>query len=43
MKNEPHDLVVSRLLRAPRHEELGFFDGWNTCITPLENLAQRLP
>ncbi|WP_374562642.1 SRPBCC family protein [Ideonella sp.] len=26
-----------------RHEELGFFDGWGTCITQLEALAQRLP
>ena len=25
-----------------RHEELGFFDGWNTCITQLEALAQQL-
>jgi uncharacterized protein YndB with AHSA1/START domain len=25
-----------------RHEELGFFDGWNTCITQLEALAQGL-
>ena len=25
-----------------RHEEMGFFDGWNTCITQLEALAQQL-
>ena len=25
-----------------RHETLGFFDGWNTCITQLEALAQAL-
>ncbi|MGM9486961.1 SRPBCC family protein [Ideonella sp. YS5] len=25
-----------------RHEELGFFDGWNTCITQLETFAQAL-
>lgn len=25
-----------------RHEQLGFFDGWNTCITQLEALAQTL-
>ena len=25
-----------------RHEELGFFDGWNTCITQLETFAQQL-
>ena len=25
-----------------RHEGLGFFDGWNTCITQLEALAQKL-
>lgn len=26
-----------------RHEELGFFEGWGTCITQLEAFAQRLP
>jgi uncharacterized protein YndB with AHSA1/START domain len=26
-----------------RHEEMGFFDGWNTCITQLEALAQQSP
>lgn len=25
-----------------RHEELGFYDGWNTCITQLEELARSL-
>lgn len=25
-----------------RHEELGFFDGWNTCITQLESFAATL-
>jgi len=25
-----------------RHEELGFFDGWNTCITQLETFARQL-
>ncbi len=25
-----------------RHEALGFFDGWNTCITQLEAFAQQL-
>lgn len=25
-----------------QHEQLGFFDGWNTCITQLEGLAQQL-
>ena len=25
-----------------RHEELGFFDGWNTCISQLEAFAQQL-
>ncbi|MEO8153994.1 MAG: SRPBCC family protein [Rhizobacter sp.] len=25
-----------------RHEELGFFDGWGTCVTQLEALAQQL-
>jgi uncharacterized protein YndB with AHSA1/START domain len=25
-----------------RHAELGFFDGWNTCISQLESLAQQL-
>ena len=26
-----------------RHAELGFFDGWNTCIDQLEAFASRLP
>ncbi len=26
-----------------RHEQLGFFEGWNTCITQLDELAQALP
>jgi uncharacterized protein YndB with AHSA1/START domain len=26
-----------------RHAELGFFDGWNTCIDQLETFAQQLP
>jgi len=26
-----------------RHQELGFFDGWNTCITQLEAFAAALP
>ena len=25
-----------------RHEELGFFDGWNTCIDQLEAFASEL-
>ena len=25
---------------SDRHEELGFFDGWNTCISQLEAFAQ---
>ena len=25
-----------------RHEEMGFFDGWNTCITQLEEFARDL-
>jgi uncharacterized protein YndB with AHSA1/START domain len=25
-----------------RHEEMGFFDGWATCIQQLEDFAQRL-
>jgi uncharacterized protein YndB with AHSA1/START domain len=25
-----------------RHEEMGFFDGWGTCIQQLEDFAQRL-
>ena len=25
-----------------RHEEMGFFDGWNTCITQLEEFAREL-
>ncbi|KVL98247.1 SRPBCC family protein [Burkholderia stagnalis] len=25
-----------------RHEQLGFFDGWNTCITQLDELAGTL-
>jgi uncharacterized protein YndB with AHSA1/START domain len=25
-----------------RHEQLGFFDGWNTCITQLESFALSL-
>ncbi|HEU5296719.1 MAG TPA: SRPBCC family protein [Burkholderiaceae bacterium] len=25
-----------------RHQELGFFDGWNTCITQLDELATQL-
>jgi uncharacterized protein YndB with AHSA1/START domain len=25
-----------------RHEELGFFDGWGTCIDQLEALASTL-
>jgi uncharacterized protein YndB with AHSA1/START domain len=25
-----------------KHEQLGFFDGWNTCITQLEAFAQQL-
>jgi uncharacterized protein YndB with AHSA1/START domain len=25
-----------------RHAELGFFDGWNTCIDQLEAFAQQL-
>lgn len=25
-----------------RHEKLGFFDGWNTCITQLEAFARQL-
>ena len=25
-----------------RHAEMGFFDGWNTCITQLEAFAQQL-
>ena len=25
-----------------RHEELGFFDGWNICIGQLAALAQQL-
>jgi len=24
-----------------RHEEMGFFDGWNTCIDQLEALARE--
>ena len=24
------------------HEEMGFFDGWNTCITQLEEFAREL-
>jgi uncharacterized protein YndB with AHSA1/START domain len=27
---------------AKRHEGMGFFDGWNTCITQLEALAFRI-
>lgn len=25
-----------------RHEQMGFFEGWNTCITQLDELAQTL-
>ena len=25
-----------------RHAEMGFFDGWGTCIDPLEAFAQGL-
>jgi uncharacterized protein YndB with AHSA1/START domain len=25
-----------------RHEELGFFEGWNLCIDQLEALARQL-
>lgn len=25
-----------------RHEQLGFFDGWNICITQLDELAGAL-
>ncbi|MCA8884016.1 MAG: SRPBCC family protein [Rhodobacteraceae bacterium] len=28
---------------AARHAELGFFDGWGTCMNQLEALATRLP
>lgn len=27
---------------AKKHEEMGFFDGWNTCITQLEDFARGL-
>ncbi|MDP3224471.1 MAG: SRPBCC family protein [Rubrivivax sp.] len=27
---------------SDRHTELGFFDGWNTCIDQLEALAQQM-
>ena len=25
-----------------RHDQMGFYDGWNTCITQLDEFAQRL-
>jgi uncharacterized protein YndB with AHSA1/START domain len=25
-----------------RHEEMGFYDGWGTCITQFEQFAQTL-
>ena len=25
-----------------RHKDMGFFDGWGTCITQLEELAQKI-
>jgi uncharacterized protein YndB with AHSA1/START domain len=25
-----------------RHEEMGFFEGWNTCLKQLAELAERL-
>lgn len=38
---------VARVMHPDRatrdkHEELGFFEGWNTCITQLDELAQTL-
>jgi uncharacterized protein YndB with AHSA1/START domain len=27
---------------SQKHEKMGFFDGWGTCITQLETFAQRL-
>jgi uncharacterized protein YndB with AHSA1/START domain len=27
---------------AKRHEDMGFFDGWNTCITQLEAFANQI-
>jgi len=27
---------------AKKHEDMGFFDGWGTCMTQLEELAQTL-
>ena len=27
---------------SDRHKNMGFFDGWNTCITQLEELAQKI-
>jgi uncharacterized protein YndB with AHSA1/START domain len=27
---------------SDRHEELGFFQGWNTCIDQLETVARQL-
>ncbi len=26
-----------------KHEEMGFFQGWGTCLTQLEKLAAQLP
>ena len=30
------------LATRDRHEQLGFFDGWNTCITQLDEFARTL-
>ena len=27
---------------SDRHKDMGFFDGWGTCITQLEELAQKI-
>ena len=48
MEDEPGGTrYVARVMHPDRatrdrHEELGFFDGWNTCIDQLEALASAL-
>lgn len=42
-----HTRYVARVMHPDRatrdqHEKLGFFDGWNTCITQLEEFARTL-
>lgn len=35
-------VLHATLEQVQRHKEMGFFDGWNTCITQLDALARTL-